>query len=109
MDILHAKELLTILADGVNPMTGEVLPQEDSCNQVEIVRALHAVLGAISESETTEKKQKSLPANAGNPWTKEEEAEIIAAFDAGTPVTQIAKDHGRTRGAVRSRLTQLGK
>lgn len=109
MDILHAKELLTILADGVNPMTGEVLPQEDPCNQVEIVRALHAVLGAISEPEAIDAKQKNKPVNAGKPWTKEEEAEIIAAFDAGTPVAQIAKDHGRTRGSVRSRLTQLGK
>lgn len=38
MDIIRAKELLTMLADGVNPLTGEVLSDEDSCNQVEIVR-----------------------------------------------------------------------
>ena len=44
MDICHAKELLTVLADGINPLTGEVLPSSDSCNQVEVVRALHAVL-----------------------------------------------------------------
>ena len=60
MDIIRAKELLQILADGVNPLTGEVLPAEDSCNQPEIIRALNAVLAAISE-----KKPKNQPENAG--------------------------------------------
>ena len=36
MDILRAKELLAALADGVNPFTGEILPDDDSCNQAEI-------------------------------------------------------------------------
>lgn len=104
MDILHAKELLTILADGVNPMTGEVLPQEDSCNQVEIVRALHTVLDAIPKSKLTPQ-----PINAGKPWTKEEEAEMVRAFDAGNPMSKIAKVHGRSRGAIEGRLVMLGK
>ena len=29
MDIQRAKELLTLLADGVNPVTGEILPEDD--------------------------------------------------------------------------------
>ena len=41
MDITYAKELLEMLADGVNPITGEVLPESDSCNQPDIIRALH--------------------------------------------------------------------
>ena len=44
MDIQRAKELLAVLSGGVNPLTGEVLPEDDSCNQVEIVRALNTVL-----------------------------------------------------------------
>lgn len=39
MDILRAKEIVEILADGVNPMTGEILSEGDSCNQAEVVRA----------------------------------------------------------------------
>ena len=38
MDIVRAIEMLSILADGVNPITGEILPDSDSCNQVEVVR-----------------------------------------------------------------------
>ena len=44
MDIERAKELLAVLADGVNPITGELLSDDDSCNQVEIVRALHTAV-----------------------------------------------------------------
>lgn len=47
MDLERAKELLWSLADGVNPLTGEVLCNQDSCNQVEIVRALYSVLVAL--------------------------------------------------------------
>lgn len=32
MDIERAKELLAALSDGVNPLTGELLSEDDSCN-----------------------------------------------------------------------------
>ncbi len=44
MDIERAKELISSPAGGINPLTGEVLSEGDSCNQVEMVRALHTVL-----------------------------------------------------------------
>ena len=44
MDIQKAKEILSILADGINPITGEALATYDSCNQADVVRALHSVL-----------------------------------------------------------------
>lgn len=31
MDIMRAKELLSDLADGIDPFTGELLPQEKCC------------------------------------------------------------------------------
>ena len=33
MDIQRAKELLTVLADGVDPLTGEVLPDDHVCTK----------------------------------------------------------------------------
>ena len=56
MDIIRAKEILEILADGVNPMTGEVLPDGDSCNQVEVVRAIHTVLKSLTSAHEKRKK-----------------------------------------------------
>ena len=32
MDIEYAKKVLSVLADGVNPITGEILPATDSSN-----------------------------------------------------------------------------
>ena len=44
MDLQRAKELLSGLADGVDPLTGEVLPEDHVCNKAEIIRAFHCVL-----------------------------------------------------------------
>lgn len=43
MDIERAKEILRTLADGTDPLTGEVLSDDNVCNKVEVVRALHCV------------------------------------------------------------------
>ena len=48
MDIQRAKELLTVLAEGVDPLTGEVLPDDHVCNKGEIVRALNCAVEALS-------------------------------------------------------------
>ena len=70
MDIERAKELLSALADGVDPLTGEVLDRDNVCNRPEIIRALHM---ALYELDKREKKtvKKHLPDNAGKPWTEE--------------------------------------
>ena len=40
MDLNGAKGILKSLADGVDPLTGEVLPEDHICNQPEIIRAI---------------------------------------------------------------------
>lgn len=47
MDIARAKELLSALADGIDPFTGELLPQNHVFNQHEMIRAFHEVLNVI--------------------------------------------------------------
>lgn len=106
MDILRAKEILTILADGTNPLTGEVLPNSDSCNQVEVVRALHAVLNALNHQE--EKNKKSQWENAGKPWSAEEKEQLIQEYHTGLKIHEISKKHGRSRGAIEAKLAQVG-
>ena len=65
MDIQRAKELLEVLADGIDPLTGEVLPDDHVCNKGEIVRALNCAVEALSH-----RRENSLPENAGKPWTE---------------------------------------
>lgn len=106
MDIFRAKDLLTILADGINPVTGEVLPTYDSCNQVEVVRALHAVLNYLNLRDQKNTKQQL--ENAGKPWSDVEKEILVNEYRSGLKINEISKRHGRSRGAIEAKLVQLG-
>lgn len=49
----------------------------------------------------------TLPKPAPRRWTPDEEAALTTAYKAGLPLAQIASDHGRTVGAITSRLQML--
>ena len=104
MDLKRAKELVSVLADGVDPLTGEVLPEDHVCNQPEIIRALHCVLQELQTRQTG-----AQAVNAGRSWRPDEEQQLLEEYDAGLPVEQIARRHGRTAGAIEARLSELGR
>ena len=106
MDIERARELLEVLADGVNPLTGEILSADDSCNQIEIVRALNIVLRHLNNERT--KTEKSQPVNAGKPWTQEDDDALRDMFDEGVSRKELCHHFGRSSGAITSRLVLLG-
>lgn len=104
MELRQAKALLTELADGVDPLTGECLPADSVCNRPEIIRALHCVLQYVSERP----KRPALP-NAGKPWTEEDEAALMQMFDTGSTIAEISAQFQRTNGAIVRRLERLGR
>ena len=104
MELTRAVELLRILADGIDPLTGELLPQSSICNQADIVRALHCVLNAVEHPS----RAKNQPENAGKPWDEAELDQLEKEFQAEMPISQIAKEHKRTRGAIEAKLGRLG-
>ena len=104
MDITKAKEIISALAEGVDPTTGEVLPDSNVCNKGEIVRAFYAILNHLNEK--TDKK--SLPANAGKPWTNEDDAKLRTCFESGMSTKELCVKFGRTSGSISSRLARLG-
>ena len=104
MDLHRAKEIIEILADGINPLTGEVLSDNDSCNQVEVVRAFYAVLNHLDEK----KPKKNLPANAGKPWPKEDEDLLVKLYHSGAAKGDICKTLQRTESGIAARLVHLG-
>ena len=104
MDIQRAKELLTVLADGIDPLTGEVLPDDHVCNKGEIVRALNCAVEVLSR-----RKKKPLPENNGKPWTEKADQELCSLFDSGMTKKELCAHFGRTSGAIDSRLERLGK
>lgn len=48
MEFSTAQQILSLLADGIDPETGEMLPQDSVCNQPEVIRALHVALDCLS-------------------------------------------------------------
>lgn len=105
MDIQYAKQILEGLADGMNPLTGEALPQNDACNAPDIIRALHTILRALDR----EIPAKQRPENAGKPWTKEDDEELCRRFDSGSSIRELSQIFKRSQGAISSRLERLGK
>ena len=104
MDINRAKKIISALAEGVDPTTGEVLPDNSVCNKGEIVRAFYAVVNHLDEKNP----KKNIPANAGKPWTKEDEDLLVNLYRSGTSKKDICISLQRSETSVAARLVHLG-
>lgn len=100
-------EVLSALAKGVDPSSGEELDATGIWQQPSISEALRAGAAALEQHAT---QPRSPPAaKVGQPWTPEEESELIAAFAAGVPLSAIATRHERSLTAIEARLERLGR
>ena len=86
MELNKAKETIKILADGINPATGEVLPGEGPYNDPLVIRALFTILDSLkairpprrtAEQRQNDNVENGKPRNAGLPRTAELWAKTI--------------------------------
>jgi len=105
----EALEVVRSLANGVDPQTGEVFPAESPYQRAQTVRALFAAAEALEQRERSEKRRDNLPAKTGAPWTEDEDRSLLAGFDAGRAVAELALEHQRTQYGVRARLLKYGR
>lgn len=116
----HLK-IIETLANGVDPATGEVLPNESPYNNPDTIRALFTVIDRIKnppekrpkikksiELKQSENIGNGLPKNAGLPWTKEQKHKLAEQFKANELLDDLAETHGRTKGAITSELKKQG-
>ncbi|TMN40705.1 hypothetical protein CWB89_00215 [Pseudoalteromonas piscicida] len=117
MDIFTALKNMEALANGIDPTSGEVLPDTSPYNSPEVIRSLFTVIGALKQpkksKKSVEQKQqenisKGLPKNAGLPWTEEERERLIHSFNANISIGELSNIHGRTSGAITSELKKQG-
>ena len=109
MSPLEAKKIIDSLARGISPDTGEILAEQSELGSPRVILALQEASRALKSAATRQRRKNSLPGNAGKPWTDTECAELLAAFDAGTKVDDIALNHGRTPRGIAARLVHLGR
>lgn len=112
MDINRAKEIISALAEGVDPTTGEILSDNSIYNKGEVVRALYAVLNYLdtkkSRKEAGKEITKKQPANAGKPWRKEDDSKLIDLYRNGASKKDICNTLHRSETGVAARLVRLG-
>lgn len=101
--------IIEALANGADPITGELLPESSPYNNPQVIRALFQALQVLERLNERGKRQRTLPPNAGKPWTEEEDRLLSETFDGGTSLKDLALKHGRTEGAIAARLVKLGK
>ncbi|HEV7766016.1 MAG TPA: hypothetical protein VGQ76_13510 [Thermoanaerobaculia bacterium] len=98
--------ILESLANGVDPTTGA--SAHDVFATPDVIRALFIAAGQL-RGEPPIASRKSQPAAAGQRWTDDEDAVVCCEFDHGVALSEIATRHGRTKGAITSRLVKLGR
>jgi hypothetical protein len=119
MQLAEAIAAIDSLANGIDPVTGQRLPESGPYQHPRVIRGLFTVLEQArraSEGHTPTRHTSGSLARAsglcertGKPWTPAEDEQLIAEFYAAVDFKAMAKMHGRTRGAIVSRLTELGK
>ena len=111
MDDNKALNIVSALANGVNPQTGEMFEVDSPYQAAEVIRALYVAVRALELSNRSKLRgnRARLPANAGKPWAEREDLELLEKFDAGLSVAELAQAHDRTLAGIQARLERHGR
>jgi len=108
MELDQALEIVRKLADGLHPETGQAVSCDSLYQHPQAVRALNRAVLAL-EFQQARERRRTLPANAGKPWSNAEDTQICEELRRGINFQEIARTHGRTAGSIVARLIRLGK
>lgn len=110
MDDSKALDIVSALANGVNPYTGEVFDVDSPYQSADVIRALYIAVRALEVTGSKARSNRArLPANAGKPWTEQEDRELLEKFDDGQSIAELAQVHDRTLAGIQARLERHGR
>ena len=111
MDDLKALGIVSALANGVNPQTGEVFDVDSPYQTADVIRALYVAVRALETTTRTKLRpgRTRLPSNAGKPRTEQEDLELLEKFDEGLSIAELARAHDRTPAGIQARLVRHGR
>lgn len=114
----EARRILAQLAEGVDPITGEVLPEQHVCNEPAVIRALYKAVSALDASaqilpasQREKENGRCLRANRVNNtkvWTPEEDTYLRHAHRCGETYEQMSAQLQRSPHVIRCRSAYLG-
>ena len=90
---MHVEQVVSILDSLVTDASAERFQSEEARNAISAASAL----------------LRQRPAAAGARWSEEEDAQLLAEFDGGKALPEIARQHGRSRAAITLRLVKHGR
>ena len=109
MQLDAALPIVRALADGINPVTGELYPDHSPYAEPRTLRALYSAVDLMQKEIARERRRERLPANFGKSWTVEEDGTLTSEYDSGLAIGEMARRHQRTQSSIRLRLEKLGK
>ena len=108
-------EVLSALASGAHPITGQVFEEDSPYNHPRVIRALFGSIELIeSRSGRTRRTLEEINREQGRPlrsnmrWSEEEDQRLFGLLEEGVLTAEIASRFERTRGAILSRLQGKG-
>lgn len=109
MELSRAVEIITFLADGIDPFSGVALEHDSVFQKSDTIRALYKALEIMKQKNKQSQRKYEAPENTGKAWTPDEESLLIREFEAGTSIREIAAKLQRTSWAINSRLMKMGR
>lgn len=120
-----AGEIFRLLAKGIHPETGELLPPSSVVHTPDAIRLLFTLaeeFSGVNFSAVTRKEKVKLtpeqrreknraegrPANAYLPWSEEEKQALILQFRQGCSISDLAGFCERSPRSVAMQLERLG-
>jgi hypothetical protein len=115
MDEEQSYHIIRSLANGMNPITGEIFNENSPYNHPIIIRALFFVLDYKTQKKTQNIKKtikqkqeenikKALPKNSGLPWSNELKIDLANKFQEIKSVNELAIIFERTKGSIIAEL-----
>jgi hypothetical protein len=101
-------EVLNALIHGLDPLSGEPLPEGSVLHRAEVLRALLSAHDALQQACARAQRRAQLPDNVGRSWSEAEQAQLLAAFKEGATPAALAAKHRRTLRGIEARLERLG-
>lgn len=116
MNKAEVVDVLSALASGVHPGTGEAFPADSPYNDPKIIRALFGSLEIIQtppnrlpkKSIEEINREEGRPLRSNMRWSEEEDRELISLIENGTLTGELAERFERTKVAIHSRLQRQG-